>query len=83
MRKILKPKSLNMTLEKQLEMALEDYDTLRLKNLKLQDELNSAKEFILVLQERLSSIQARRTELLQSQDDEEKDALKEQCQKLS
>lgn len=66
LRKILKLKSLNMALEKQLEMALEDYDVERLKNLKLQDELNSTKEFILVLQERLSLVQARRKELLQN-----------------
>lgn len=83
LREILNPRSMDMALEKKLEMALEDYDAKRLENLKLQNELNSAKEFILVLQEKLSSIQARRKELLQNQDDEEKDALKEQCHKLS
>lgn len=31
----------------------------------------------------MSTAQARRKELLQNQDDEEKDVLKEQCQKLS
>lgn len=72
-----------MALEKQLEMTLEYYDVERLKKLKLQDELNFSKEFILILQERLSSVQDIRKELLQNQDDEEKNALKEQCQKLS
>lgn len=55
-----------MALENQLEMALKYYDVERLKNLKLQGELNSSKEFILVLQERLSSIQAMRKEHLQN-----------------
>lgn len=72
-----------MAMEKQLEMALEDYDTKRMKILKLQEELIFANEFILILQERLSSAQAKRKELLQNPDDEEKNALKEQCQKLS
>lgn len=31
-----------MAMEKQLEMALEDYDVERMKNLQLQDELNSS-----------------------------------------
>lgn len=54
-----------------------------MNNLKRQDELNYAKELILFLQGRLSSVQARRKEILQSRDDEKKGALKEQCQKLS
>lgn len=49
LRKILYPESMEMSLQKELEVALEDYDVERLKNLKLQDELNSTKEFILTL----------------------------------
>lgn len=83
LRKILKLESLNVVMKRKLEMALEDYDVERMKNLKLQEELNSTNEFILILQERLSSSQAKRKELLQQSDDEEKNSLKEKCQKLS
>lgn len=49
-----------MAMEKQLEMALEYYDVEKMKSLKLQEEMNSANEFILILQERLTSTQAKR-----------------------
>lgn len=60
MRKILYLESMERSLQKELEVALEDYDAERLKNLKLQDELDFEKEFILTLQERLSSSQEKR-----------------------
>lgn len=41
--------SMEMSMEKHLEVALEDYDVVRMNNLKLKDELNYAKEFILIL----------------------------------
>lgn len=77
--------SMEMSLRKEFQVALEDFYAETLKNMKLQDELRSTKEFIFTLQERLSSAQAKRKELcdqLQNQDDEEKNALKDLCQKL-
>lgn len=77
------PESMEIILRKELQVALEEYDVERLRNMKMQDDLISTKELIFTLWDGLSSTQAKRKELLKNQDDKEKDALKEKCQKPS
>lgn len=58
---------------KQLEGALSDYDTKKLKNIKLEDNLKAAQDIIQALQENLTITRNKRRELcekMQNENDE-------------
>lgn len=80
----MKPTSIE-SLRQQLEGALEDFDAKKLKNIKLEDELKTTREFIKALQDNLVIEKNNRKELyvqLQNQDDEERETLRDIVDKL-
>lgn len=69
---------------KQLEEALSDYDTKKLKNIKLEDDLKAAQDIIQALQENLTITRNKRRELCEKMKNEndEKETLSDLMNKM-